>query len=74
MFEADGETLRLVRLMRLRDSLLDQILYGLRHAQDSQDLDLIRELELKTEEAKMVSHEISQLMKNGETHGTATNA
>lgn len=74
MFEQDGETLRLMRLQRLRDSLIAEILHGLGEAdKGEEDLILIRELELKVEEAKMVSHEISQLLKQGETHGT-TNA
>jgi hypothetical protein len=71
MFEEDGETLRLMRLQRLRDNLIAEILYGLGEAdRGEEDLNLIRELELKVEEAKMVSHEISQLIKKGEIHGT----
>ena len=74
MFEEDGETLRLMRLQRLRDKLIAEILYGLGEAdRGEEDLNLIRELELKVEEAKMVSHEISQLIKKGEIHGTANN-
>ena len=63
MFEQDGETLRLIRLQRLRDKLVNEILFGLREAERNPDLDLVRELELKVEEAKMVSHEIGQLIK-----------
>jgi hypothetical protein len=71
MFEEDGETLRLMRLQRLRDKLIAEILYGLGEAdRGEEDLLLIRELELKVEEAKMVSREISQLIKKGEIHGT----
>lgn len=70
MFEQDGETLRLIRLQRLRDKLVNEILFGLREAERNPDLDLVRELELKVEEAKMVSHEIGQLIKKGEIHGT----
>jgi hypothetical protein len=74
MFEEDGETLRLMRLQRLRDNLIAEILYGLGEAdRGEEDLNLIRELELKVEEAKMVSHEISQLIKKGEIHGTTNN-
>ena len=73
MFEQDGETLRLIRLQRLRDKLVNEILFGLREAERNPDLDLVRELELKVEEAKMVSHEISQLIKKGEIHGTTNN-
>ena len=73
MFEEDGETLRLIRLQRLRDKLVNEILFGLREAERNADLDLVRELELKVEEAKMVSHEIGQLIKKGEIHGTTNN-
>lgn len=70
MFEEEGVILQLIRLQRLRDNLVNEILYGLREAERTENLDLIRELELKVEEAKMVSHEISQLMNKGEIHGT----
>ena len=73
MCEEDGETLRLIRLQRLRDKLVNEILFGLREAERNADLDLVRELELKVEEAKMVSHEIGQLIKKGEIHGTTNN-
>lgn len=64
MFEEDGETLRLVRLMRLRDSILNEILFGLREADRTSDLDLVRELELKVEECGLVSREINELLEN----------
>jgi hypothetical protein len=74
MFEGDCETLKLIRLQRLRDKILHQIQYGLKEADRGEDDEnLIRELELKVEEAKMVSHEISQLIKQGEINGTANN-
>jgi hypothetical protein len=62
MFEEDGSTLRLVRLMRLRDSILNEILYGLREADRTSDLDLVRELELKVEECGLLSREINELL------------
>lgn len=73
MFEEGGETLQLIRLQRLRDNLVSEILFGLREAERTEDLDLVRELELKVEEARFVSTEISQLLNKGEIHGTATN-
>jgi hypothetical protein len=73
MFEEDGETLRLIRLQRLRDNLVNDVLFGLREAERTADLDLVRELELKVEEAKFVSAEISHLLNQGERNGTATN-
>lgn len=72
-FQDEGETLRLMRLQRLRDRLIQEILFGLRTAEDTHDLDLVRELELKVEEAKFVSSEISELLNKGERNGTATN-
>jgi hypothetical protein len=72
MFESDGETLRLIRLQRLRDDLIEQILFGIREAERRADLDLCRELELKVEEAKLVSAEINYLLEKGENNGTAT--
>ena len=73
MFDEDGETLKLMRLHRLRDNLINDILFGLREAERNEDLDLVRELELKVEEARFVSAEINQLLNQGEINGTATN-
>ena len=64
MFEEDGSTLRLVRLMRLRDKILHEILFGLREADRTSDIDLVRELELKVEECAMVTREITELLEN----------
>jgi len=64
MFEEDGSTLRLIRLMRLRDKILNEILFGLREADRGADFDLVRELELKVEECGLVSREISQLLED----------
>jgi hypothetical protein len=64
MFEEDGSTMRLIRLMRLRDKILNQILFGLREADKTSDLDLVRELELKVEECALISREINELMEN----------
>jgi hypothetical protein len=66
MFEEGGETLQLIRLQRLRDKLVNDILFGLREAERTEDLDLVRELELKVEEARFVSAEINQLLDQGE--------
>jgi hypothetical protein len=66
MFEEGGETLQLIRLQRLRDKLVNDILFGLREAERTEDLDLVRELELKVEEARFVSAEINQLLNQGE--------
>lgn len=66
MYEEDGETLRLIRLQRLRDRLIHEILFGIREAERTEDFDLVRELELKVEEAKFVSAEISHLLNKGE--------
>lgn len=67
MFEEEGSTLRLMRLMRLRDTLLETILYGLREAERTSDLDLVRELELKTEECGLVTREITEILNNSDT-------
>jgi hypothetical protein len=66
MFEEDGTILRLTRLLRLRDTLIETIQYGLKEADRTADLDLVRELELKVEEARFVSAEINQLLNQGE--------
>jgi len=65
MFEDDGETLRLMKLMRLRDKIIYEIQYGLKDADRNSDLDLIRELELKVEECAMISREINELLESG---------
>jgi hypothetical protein len=70
MFEEDGETLRIMRLFRLRDTLMYQIQYGLQEANRTGDMDLVRELELKVGEAHLVSNEIAELLKKGEVNGT----
>ena len=72
MFEEDGETLRLMRLMRLRDSILHQILYGLREAEKMSDLELVRELELKVEECALISREITELLDGNKPPRTTT--
>ena len=62
MFEEDGTILRLTRLLRLRDTLIATIQYGLKEADRTADLDLVRELELKVEECGLVSREIAEIM------------
>jgi hypothetical protein len=64
MFESDGETLRLMRLMRLRDSILAEIQYGLKEVNRTAEMDLVRELELKVEECGLISREINELLKD----------
>jgi ribosome maturation factor RimP len=62
MFEDDGTILRLTRLLRLRDTIIETIQYGLKEADRTADLDLVRELELKVEECALVSREIAEIM------------
>lgn len=67
MYEEESSTLRLMKLLRLRDTLLETILYGLREAERTADLDLVRELELKTEECGLISREITEILNNSDT-------
>jgi hypothetical protein len=62
MFEDDSSIQRLMRLLRLRDTIIEQIQYGLKEADRTADLDLVRELELKVEECGLVSREIAEIM------------
>jgi succinate dehydrogenase flavin-adding protein (antitoxin of CptAB toxin-antitoxin module) len=58
------EISKLIKLMRLRDQLLNKILFGLREADRTADLTLVEELELLTSEAQLVSREIHDILEN----------
>jgi hypothetical protein len=73
MFEEDGTILRLTRLLRLRDTLIESIQYGLKEADRTSDLDLVRELELKVEECGLVSREIAEIMNDNNPPNAPTN-
>ena len=73
MFEEDGVILRLTRLLRLRDTLIESIQYGLKEADRTSDLDLVRELELKVEECGLVSREIAEIMSDNNPPKAPTN-
>jgi hypothetical protein len=73
MFEEDGVILRLTRLLRLRDTLIESIQYGLKEADRTSDLDLVRELELKVEECGLVSREIAEIMNDTNPPKAPTN-
>jgi succinate dehydrogenase flavin-adding protein (antitoxin of CptAB toxin-antitoxin module) len=59
-----NEISKLMKLMALRDQLLNQILYGMREADRTADLTLVQELEMLTGEAKLVSREIHEILEN----------
>lgn len=58
------EVSKLIALMRLRDQLLNKILYGMREADRTADLSLVEELEMLTGEAQLVSREIHDILEN----------
>ena len=58
------EVSKLMKLMVLRDRLLNQILYGIREADRTADLTLVEELEMLTGEAQLVSREIHDILEN----------
>ena len=58
------EISKLMSLMRLRDQLLNKILYGIREVDKTADMTLVDELELLTSEAKLVSREIHDILEN----------
>ena len=58
------EISKLMKLMRLRDQLLCQILYGIREVDKTADMTLVEELEMLTGEAKLVSREIHDILEN----------
>jgi hypothetical protein len=59
-----NEIAKLMKLMILRDQLLNQILYGLREVDRTADMTLVEELEMLTGEAKFVSREIHEILEN----------
>jgi hypothetical protein len=60
----EPEVAKLVRLMILRDQLLNRILQGLRDVDKSADLTLVQELEMLTGEAQFVSREIHEILQD----------
>jgi len=59
-----NEIAKLMKLMILRDQLLNKILYGLREVDRTADMTLVEELEMLTGEAKFVSREIHEILEN----------
>ena len=60
----EPEVATLIRLMILRDQLLNRILQGLRDVDKTADLTLVQELEMLTGEAKFVSREIHEILQD----------
>jgi hypothetical protein len=60
----EPEVAKLIRLMILRDQLLNRILQGLRDVDKSADLTLVQELEMLTGEAQFVSREIHEILQD----------
>jgi succinate dehydrogenase flavin-adding protein (antitoxin of CptAB toxin-antitoxin module) len=59
-----NEIAKLMKLMMLRDQLLNKILYGIREADKTADMTLVQELEMLTGEAQLVSREIHEILEN----------
>ena len=59
-----NEISKLMKLMMLRDRLLNQILHGIREADKTADMNLVEELEMLTGEAQLVSREIHDILEN----------
>jgi succinate dehydrogenase flavin-adding protein (antitoxin of CptAB toxin-antitoxin module) len=59
-----NEISKLMKLMMLRDRLLNQILHGIREADKTADMTLVEELEMLTGEAQLVSREIHDILEN----------
>jgi hypothetical protein len=62
MTDGYGEIHALVTLMRQRDVLLDQILFGMKDVEASPDWDLVIELERKVAEAQLLSNKITAIL------------
>jgi hypothetical protein len=60
----EPEVAKLIRLMILRDQLLNRILQGLRDVDKTADMSLVQELEMLTGEAKFVSREIHEILED----------
>ena len=58
------EISKLMKLMLLREQLMNKILFGLREADRTADLTLVEELERLTSEAQLVSREIHDILEN----------
>ena len=59
-----NEISKLMKLMMLRDQLMNQRLFGMREADRTADLTLVQELEMLTGEAQLVSREIHEILEN----------
>jgi hypothetical protein len=59
-----NEISKLMKLMMLRDQLLNKILYGIREVDKTANLTLVEELEMLTGEARLVSREIHEILEN----------
>ena len=66
MIESKFDIIQLQKLMILRDKLVNKILYGLREAEKTGDMNLVEELELLVSEASMVNQEINEILKKKE--------
>jgi hypothetical protein len=62
MTENYGEIHALITLMRQRDNLLEQILFGMKDAERAPEWDLVIELERKVAEAKLLTDEITAIL------------
>lgn len=62
MTEGYGEIHTLVTLMRKRDALLDDILFGMANVEADPNWDLVIELERKVAEARLLSNEITAIL------------
>lgn len=62
MTENYGEVWTLMTLMRQRDQILRDILFGMRQAEADPNWDLVIELERKVAEAQLLSHEITAIL------------
>lgn len=60
----EPEVAKLIRLMILRDQLLNRILQGLRDVDKTADVSLVEELEMLTGEARFVSREIHEILQD----------
>lgn len=57
-----SEIATLMSLMRQRDRILNDILFGMKEAEADPNWDLVIELERKVAEAQLLSHEITAIL------------
>ena len=62
MSEPYSEILTLMNLMRQRDQILKDILFGMKKAEVNPAWDLVIELERKVAEAQLLSNEINAIL------------